>query len=292
MKNTKSNSLYNSVLSSSTSIVISLSLVLFVLGLLALIIINTQNLSNYIKENIGFTIIINSTTNEIDIIKFQKELDAAKFTKKTQFISKEKATANLKMDLGEDFVEFLGYSPLLASIDVKLNADFANNDSLVLIDSQLRKNNIVHDVFYQKDLVEKINNNVNRISAFLLSFCFLLFIIAFVLINNTIRLSIYAKRFLIRTMRLVGATNNFIQKPFLLKGIYQGLYSAIFAIFMLIGSIQLIQQETKNMLNINDLKIIGIVFVLILIFGLFISWISTFFAVKKYIKLNENELYN
>jgi len=292
MKNTKSNSLYNSVLSSSTSIVISLSLVLFVLGLLALLIINTQNLSNYIKENIGFTIIINSTTNEIDIIKFQKELDATKFTKKTQFISKEKATANLKMDLGEDFVEFLGYSPLLASIDVKLNADYANNDSLILIDSQLRKNNIVHDVFYQKDLVEKINNNVNRISAFLLSFCFLLFIIAFVLINNTIRLSIYAKRFLIRTMRLVGATNNFIQKPFLLKGIYQGLYSAIFAIFMLIGSIQLIQQETKNMLNINDLKIIGIVFVLILIFGLFISWISTFFAVRKYIKLNEHELYN
>ena len=292
MNSHKNNSLYNSVLSSSASIVISLSLVLFVLGLLALIIINTQSLSNYIKENIGFTIMIDSKTNEIDIIKFQKEIDAAKFTKNTEFISKEKATANLKIDLGEDFVEFLGYRPLLASIDVKLNADYANNDSLTIIDSLLRQNNIVHDVFYQEDLVEKLNHNVNRISAFLLSFCLLLFIIAFVLINNTIRLSIYGKRFLIRTMRLVGATNSFIQKPFLLKGFYQGLYSSIFAIFMLIGSIQLIQKETKNMLNINDLKIIGIVFLLILIFGLFISWLSTFFAVRKYIKLNEHELYN
>ena len=114
---------------------------------------------------------IDSKTNEIDIIKFQKEIDAAKFTKNTEFISKEKATANLKIDLGEDFVEFLGYSPLLASIDVKLNADYANNDSLTIIDSLLRQNNIVHDVFYQEDLVEKLNHNVNRISAFLLSFC-------------------------------------------------------------------------------------------------------------------------
>ena len=146
-------------------------------------------------------------------------------------------------------------------------------------------------MYYQEDLVEKINSNVNRIAIFLLAFCSLLLIIAFVLINNTIRLSVYSKRFIIRTMRLVGARNSFIQKPFLINGLYQGLYGAIFAIFMLIGSLQLIQKETMNILNISDLKVIGTVFLLIFIFGIFISWISTYLSVKKYIKLTEHKLY-
>jgi cell division transport system permease protein len=163
---------------------------------------------------------------------------------------------------------------------------------LNIIKNELNKNSNVHEVFYQKDLVDKLNKNINRLSVFLLTFCGLLFIIAFALINNTIRLSVYAKRFLIRTMRLVGATNNFIQKPFLIKGLYQGVYSSIFAIFMLIGSIQLVQGEAANILNITDLKIIGLVFIIIFFSGLFISWISTYFAVRKFIKQNESELYN
>ena len=191
-----------------------------------------------------------------------------------------------------DFVSFLGYSPLLASIDIKLNATYANTDSLAVIKTELSKSTAVHDIFYQENLIDKLNNNVSRLTFFMLSFCLLLFIISFALINNTIRLSVYSKRFLIRTMRLVGATNSFIQKPFLIKGVYQGVYSSIFAIFMLIGAIQLVQGDTANMLNIDDLKIIGIVFLLILASGLFISIFSTFFAVRKFIKLNENELYN
>ena len=194
--------------------------------------------------------------------------------------------------MGEDFVSFLGYSPLLASVDVKLNASYSNTDSLALIKAELNDYSVVHTIFYQENLIDKLNSNVNRLSFFLLSFCLLLFVIAFALINNTIRLSVYSKRFLIRTMRLVGATNSFIQKPFLVKGIYQGIYSSIFAIFMLIGSIQLIQSETASMLNITDLKIIGFIFILIFIFGFFLSWISTFFAVRKFIKQNESELYN
>lgn len=292
MKTSKNKSLNRRILSSSASVVISLSLVLFVVGLLGLVLINAQRLSDYVKENVGFTIILKDGINEIETLKFQKILDASEFAKNTTFITKEEATQNLKADLGEDFVEFLGYSPLLASIDVKLSADYANNDSLQLITNELIENNNVFEVYYQEDLVEKLNSNVNKLSLFLLAFCILLFFIAFILINNTIRLSVYSKRFIIRTMRLVGATNNFIQKPFISKGIYQGIYSSIIAIFMLIGAIELVQTDTANMLNIDDLKIIGIVFFLIFTSGLFISLFSTYFAVRKFIKLNEHELYN
>jgi cell division transport system permease protein len=225
-------------------------------------------------------------------MKFQKVLDASDFSKSSCFISKEQATIDLQKDLGEDFVSFLGYSPLLASIDIKLNATYANTDSLAVIKTELSKSTAVHDIFYQKNLIDKLNNNVSRLTFFLLSFCLLLFAIAFALINNTIRLSVYSKRFLIRTMRLVGATNSFIQKPFLIKGIYQGVYSSIFAIFMLISSIQLIQSETASMLNITDLKIISLIFILIFISGFLLSWVSTFFAVRKFINQNESELYN
>ena len=292
MKTGNNTSLNRRILSSSASVVISLSLVLFVIGLLSLVLINAQRLSNYVKENIGFTIMLKEGVNEMEIINFQKILDAADFAKSSTFVSKEQATKDLQNDLGEDFVSFLGYSPLLSSVDVKLNASYANTDSLAVIKTELNDYPVVHTIFYQENLIDKLNSNVNRLSFFLLSFCLLLFVIAFALINNTIRLSVYSKRFLIRTMRLVGATNSFIQKPFLVKGIYQGIYSSIFAIFMLIGSIQLIQSETASMLNITDLKIIGFIFILIFIFGFFLSWISTFFAVRKFIKQNESELYN
>ena len=292
MKTGNNTSLNRRILSSSASVVISLSLVLFVIGLLGLVLINAQRLSNYVKENIGFTIMLKEGVNEIEIMNFQKILDAADFAKRSTFVSKEQATKDLQNDLGEDFVSFLGYSPLLSSVDVKLNASYANTDSLAVIKAELNDYPVVHTIFYQENLIDKLNSNVNRLSFFLLSFCLLLFVIAFALINNTIRLSVYSKRFLIRTMRLVGATNSFIQKPFLVKGIYQGIYSSIFAIFMLIGSIQLIQSETASMLNITDLKIIGFIFILIFIFGFFLSWISTFFAVRKFIKQNESELYN
>tara|TARA_B100000768_G_scaffold156292_1_gene153785 strand:+ start:304 stop:1182 length:879 start_codon:yes stop_codon:yes gene_type:complete len=292
MKTGNNTSLNRRILSSSASVVISLSLVLFVIGLLGLVLINAQRLSNYVKENIGFTIMLKEGINEIEIMNFQKTLDAADFAKSSTFVSKEQATKDLQNDLGEDFVSFLGYSPLLSSFDVKLNASYANTDSLAFIKAELNNYQLVHTIFYQENLIDKLNSNVNRLSFFLFSFCLLLFVIAFALINNTIRLSVYSKRFLIRTMKLVGATNSFIQRPFLIKGIYQGIYSSIFAIFMLIGSIQLIQSETASILNITDLKIIGLIFILIFIFGFFLSWISTFFAVRKFIKQNESELYN
>jgi cell division transport system permease protein len=292
MRNKKNKSLNKKIVSSSVSVIISLSLVLFVVGLLSLVLINAQKLSNYVKENIGFSIVIKEDVKEIELIEFNKILDAEDFTKSTRFISKEQATKELEQDLGEDFVNFLGFNPIMASIDVKLNSSYANNDSLQNISSRLEKSDVVYEVFYQKNLIKKLNSNVRKISFFLICISLILFFIAFALINNTIRLSVYSKRFIIRTMRLVGAENSFIQKPFLISGVYQGLYSAIFAIFMLLGSIQLIQTETASILNINDLQNIGLVFIVLFCSGIIISGTSTFFAVRKFIYLNEGELYN
>ena len=292
MNKRKIKSLNRRIISSSVSVIISLSLVLFVIGLLSLVLINAQRLSNYVKENVGFSIMIKENIKEIDLLEFNKILDGEDFTKQTSFVSKEKATDELEIELGEDFVSFLGFNPIMASIDVKLNSKYANTDSLKTISEKISQNDIVHEVYYQKDLINKLNKNVQKLSVFLVSFSLILFFIAFALINNTIRLSVYAKRFIIRTMRLVGATNNFIQKPFLITGIYQGMYSAIFAIFMLIGSIQLIQTETASILNINDLQIIGLVFIVLFLFGIILSGASTFFAVRKFINLKESELYN
>ena len=193
MKSSNNTSLNRRILSSGASVVISLSLVLFVVGLLGLVLINAQRVSNYVKENIGFTIMLKEGVNEMEIMKFQKVLDAASFAKSSTFVSKEQATIDLQRDLGEDFVSFLGYSPLLPSIDVKLNATYANTDSLAVIKSELSKNTAVHAIFYQENLIDKLNSNVSRLSFFLLAFCLLLFVIAFALINNTIRLSVYSK---------------------------------------------------------------------------------------------------
>ena len=292
MNKRKNKSLNRRIISSSISVIISLSLVLFVVGLLSLVLINTQRLSNYVKENVGFSIMIKENIKEIERLEFNKILDAEKFTKQTKFVSKEEATNKLEQELGEDFVDFLGFNPIMASIDVKLNSNYANNDSLKIISDGLKKNSIIHEVYYQKDLITKLNSNVKKLSVFLLSFSLILFFIAFALINNTIRLSVYSKRFIIRTMRLVGATNSFIQRPFLISGLYQGMYSAIFAIFMLIGSIQLIQSETASILNINDLQTIGVVFIVLFCSGILLSGVSTFFAVRKFIYLKKSELYN
>jgi cell division transport system permease protein len=292
MNKSKNKTLNRKIISSSASVIISLSLVLFVVGLLSLALINAQKLSNYIKENIGFSIMLKENTNQFEVKKFNKSVDAMPFTKSTSFVSKDAATSELESDLGEEFVDFLGFNPILASIDVKLNPDYSNNDSLSVISNNLIKNSLVHEIYYQKNLISRINNNVKKLSLFLITFCIILFFIAFALINNTIRLSVYSKRFLIKTMRLVGAQNSFIQKPFILDGLYQGMYSAIFAIFMLMGSIQLVQAETASLLNITDLKIIGLVFILIFIIGIILSSLSTYFAVKKFINVSESELYN
>ena len=284
-------SLKRKLKSSSRSIVISMSLVLFVLGILGFLLINANRLSNHVKQNIGFSVMIKEGVKDVDIMQLQKLIDSKAYSLESDWVTKEDAAKGLQEQLGEDFIAFLGYNPLLESIDIKLKASYANPDSLLILQQQLTKNDLIHEVFYQKDLVEKINENVRKMSIFLLSFCILLFILSFTLINNTIRLTVYSKRFLIRTMKLVGATNKFIKGPFLSDSIYNGIYSSLVAICMLLTVFQLLQSDMPDFLNIQDFKSMGIIFACIFVAGILFTWLSTFFALRKYLRIKESEIY-
>jgi len=199
--------------------IVSISLVLFMLGLLGLIILHTKKLSDYVKENIGFSIIMKGDVKEAGIIQLQKILDATPYIKSTKYITKEEAGQEFEEELGEDFTAFLGYNPLLPTIEVRFKAEYANNDSLTIIKDKILANSNVKEVWYQESLVDVVNKNVRKIGIIILGFSALLLIIAVALINNTIRLSVYSRRFIIRSMQLVGATRGFISKPFILKGL-------------------------------------------------------------------------
>lgn len=277
--------------SSYITTVVSITLVLFMLGMLGLIILHAKKLSDYVKENIGFSIIMKENVKEAGIIQLQKTLDASDYVKSTEYITKEKAAEELTKDLGEDFIDFLGYNPLLPSIDLRLKAEYANIDSLDIIEKDLLANKNVKEVFYQKSLVHLINKNLRRISIIILGFSILLLIIAIALINNTIRLSVYSKRFLIKSMQLVGATQAFIRRPFILKGILHGIMGAFIAILLLVGILYFSQQEIPELINLQDADLFISIFGFVILLGIIISWISTFFAVKKYLNLKADSLY-
>jgi len=283
--------LKNKIKSSTFSIVISMSLVLFLLGILGFLLINANNLSNQVKQNIGFSVMIKENVKDVDVLQLQKLIDSKAYSLETNWVRKEDAATQLQEQLGEDFIAFLGYNPLLESIDIKLKASYANLDSMLVLQKELQKNEYIHEVFYQKDLAEKINDNVRKMSVFLLSFCILLFVIPLTLINNTIRLSVYSKRFLIRTMKLVGATNKFIKGPFLSDSIYNGMYSSLIAICMLLAIFQFLQNDMPDFLNIHDLKSMGFIFGGIFVAGILFTWLSTFFALRKCLRIKESEIY-
>lgn len=273
------------------SSVISISLVLFSLGILGLLLLNAHRLSVYVKESISFSVIIKEQVKEVEIKKLQKELDATDYIKSTKYISKETAARDLQEDLGEDFINFLGYNPLLASVDVYLYANYANPDSIKTIEDNLLSYPIVNEVYYQKSLIHLVNKNIRKIGVFLLAFSSLLFLVAITLINNTIRLSVYSKRFIIHTMQLVGATRAFIRRPFILKSTLHGVLGGVFAITMLTGLIFIVQKEFMEIFSFSDVEIIAILFTGIIITGIFLNWISTFFAVNKYLRMEEDELF-
>ncbi len=279
------------LIGSSITTIVSLSLVLFMLGLLGIIILNTRKLSDNLKENIGIQIILNENAKEADIQHLTKTLDASDYVKSTEFIAKEDAAKRLQEDLGEDFIDFLGYNPLLPSINVHLKAAYANTDSLALIEKTLTGSKLVKELVYQKSLVSMINENVQKISLVILIFSGLLMIIALALINNTIRLSIYSKRFIIKTMQLVGATQSFVRRPFVLKGIKHGIYGAVIAILMLVGVLYFAQKQMPELAELQDEKMLATLFGLVIIMGIFISWISTSLAVRKYLRLKSDDLY-
>jgi len=261
------------------------------MGLIGLLLLNANRLSDYVKENIGFSIILKDNLKEIDIIRLQKDLDATHYVKSTEYIPKERAAKEFQEELGENFVDFLGYNPLLASIEVKLHAAYANKDSIQIIQSDLNEYNQIKEVYYQKNLVDKVNENVNRISIYLLIFSVLFLFISIVLINNTVRLSVYSKRFLINTMQLIGATNGYIRRPHLFSAVLQGLLAAVFSVFLLLGTIDLIRGELEGAIGFHDYETLGILFIAIFIIGFLITFIAAYFAVNKYLRLRSDELY-
>ena len=273
--------------------VISITLVLFTLGFLGLFVLHTKSLSNYIKENIGFEIIMKDNVKEADIVYLQKQLDIKPGIKSTEYITKEEATTRLNNVLGEDFIGFIDddNNPLLPSIDVRFHADWANNDSIQKMENHVLENETVKEVFYQKSVVHLINSNLRKISLILFGFTLLLLFIAVALINNTIRLSIYSKRFTIRTMQLVGATASFIMKPFIVIGLIQGLVSAILAMIILHGILIAAQQNIPELILLSSNEMLIYLNVFIIVSGLLITGISTFFAMGKYLRMKTDAMY-
>ena len=271
---------------------ISISLVLLLLGIVGLLILNAQVLSKYVKENLCFSLIIKNDVKEPDIKQYQKTLDTYSYIKSTEYITKEDAAASLQEELGEDFLETLGYNPLSPTINVYLNSEYANPDSIKMLETFfLTDTNIVSEVSYQQNLVHLINDNVKKISLILLFFSAALFLISFALLNNTIRLMIYSKRFIINTMKLVGAKRNFIRKPFLITGALQGFFSSLIAITILGIIVYFMNNQVGEMLNLIDISTLGLLFLLVMAMGVLLSLISTYFSINKYLRLKSANLY-
>jgi len=272
----------------------SIALVLFLLGVFALLMMHAQKLSNHIKENIGFEIIMNSNVKESNILKLQKELDAMPAVKSTEYITKDEAMRRLSEDLGEDFMQWLGNeeNPLLPSIDVRFNAAWANNDSIMVIQNQLRKNPDIQEIYYQKSLVGVINQNMRRIGIALVAASLILLIIAITLIRNTIRLSIYSKRFLVRSMQLVGATPAYIRRPFICSGVMQGFFGALLADLFLALLLYGLNQRLPELALVQDYKIVVGILVGIICLGILLGGLSTRLALRKYLHADIDRLYS
>ncbi|HTE02106.1 MAG TPA: permease-like cell division protein FtsX [Mucilaginibacter sp.] len=273
------------------STVFGIAMVLLMIGLLGLILVHANNLSRYVKENIVLNIFVDEGAHETDVLQLQKQLDANPIVKQTQYVSKELAARNLQKDLGEDFVKFLGYNPLSQSLDVYLKADYANNASIEKFKAELLKNPMIKEVKYQQSLVDQMNQNLTSISLVILAFAAIFVLLSVALINNTIRLAIYSQRFLIKSMQLVGATKGFIRKPFILYGIWHGILGAMIAIVILMGMLYLAVKQIPDLIILQNYSEFGIVFLIVMGLGIFISGFSTFLAVNKYLRLKIYNLY-
>jgi cell division transport system permease protein len=273
------------------STVFGIALVLLMIGLLGLLLIEANNLSNYVKENIVLNIFVDDVAHETDVLQLQKQLEANPMVKHTLYVTKELAARNLQKDLGEDFVKFLGYNPLSQSLDVYLKAEVDNNADIERFKTALLKNPLVKDVKYQQSLVDQMNQNLTSISLIILAFALVFVILSVALINNTIRIAIYSQRFLIKSMQLVGATKGFIRKPFLLYGIWHGLLGGLIAILILVGTLFLAYKEIPDLVILRNYTEFAIVFVFVLGLGIFISGFSTFLAVNKFLRLKLYDLY-
>ena len=242
-------------------------------------------------EDIGFTVYLYDDVKQVDVDRLKKALDIADYTRKSTYISKDEAIEILKQDLGEDFMQYLDYNPLLASIDVKVKPAYANTDSLAVVKATLSRSSKVKEIVYQESLIQKVQENLRIAGLVILIFSSLLLVVAIALINNSIRLSIYSRRFIIKSMQLVGATQGFIRRPFVQRGILHGVYSALIAMLLIMGVLYYLPNVLPDLIQIEDIEILAYLFVLVMALGIIISWVSTSLAVRKYLRMRGNKLY-
>jgi cell division transport system permease protein len=280
-----------SFFNSRVTSVISIALVLFLLGLIFLMALLGSQLSDYVKENISFSVILKDEVREADIKRIQKNLNELPFIKSTEYISKEQAAKELEAELGENPETFLGFNPLQASIEVRLHSEYANTDSLQVIEKKLKSYTSISDLLYRKDMMQIVNENIKRVGVVLLTLALMLMAISFVLISNTIRLLIYSKRFLIHTMQLVGATPEFIRRPFVNYNVVSGVFASILAILMLIGALYYLQRELAGFVQMLDTGTLLLVFVSVFILGIILSVVATVLAVNRYLHMEVDKLY-
>ena len=279
------------VITSYFSVVLSIFLVLFLLGILGLFVINSKRLSDNFKEEIAMTVFFKTEATDSVIKAFNSELKTAKFAKSFESVSKEKAAEKHMKVIGEDFMQFLGVNPLQNSFDIHLKADYITNEGIAKIENRLRKNDMIADIVYDKQLVTLVNDNIKNISMWILIVSCVFALVSVLLINSSLRLSIYANRFIIKTMQMVGATKSFIRKPFIQRSVYLGLIGSALAIVALIGVLIYIQTTFPSLGILEDKLAIAIVLVGILVLGVVITWISTFFATQRFLNLRTDDLY-
>ena len=270
---------------------ISISLVLIVVGMLVFILLNARAISDHVKRNIGFAVIVKDNTNEVEIKRVQKILDTQPYVYTSKYVTKEQAAKSFKKEMGEDFERILGANPLLPSIEIKLNPAYANNDSLAMIEKGLARFDIIHEVYYQKSMIESINENIRRITILFLIVGAVLVLISFTLIRNMIHLAVYSQRLLIKTMQLVGATPFFICKPFVYGSMWRGFFGALIANLVLLGAIFFVQENVGNVINIMRQDVILFMVAFVILSGVVLSFFSAWFSVRRYLRQDLNDLY-
>ncbi|WP_029037310.1 cell division protein FtsX [Salinimicrobium xinjiangense] len=279
------------LISSYFSVVISIALVLFLLGSLGLLVLNTKKIADHFKEQIALTIYLKDTAKEVEINQLNKSLALAEYTKSTTYVTKEEAAEAHSKEIGEDFMEFLGYNPLQNSIDVYLKADYITSGEVDTIAEELMAKSFVDEVVYDKPLISLLNENVTKISFWILAISAVFTFIAVLLINSSIRLSVYSKRFIIKTMQMVGATKRFIRKPFIWKSVKLGMIGALLALIGMGIVLYYMDKSFPELALLNDIGLLAGLFIGVFLLGIIITWLSTFFATQRFLNLKTDELY-
>ena len=273
------------------SSIISISLVLLLVGVASMLLVNAKAVSDYFKENMQVSVMLKQSVDESEGLKYKEELDKQAFIRSTAFVSREQGRYEMEQLLGEGFLDVFETAPIPVSIDVTLNAEYVSVDSMEVIKARILESQFVEEVVYQRSLIDALNANLSKISMVLSVFISLLLFISFVLINNTVRLNVFAKRFTIHAMKLVGATRAFIRAPFLVKSLFQGIFAAIISIAVLIGGLYFIRNEFEQLFEVFRMELLLVVLGIVLASGMIICLLSTLMVLNKLLSLDKDDLY-